>query len=470
MLFFKNKLHRYVFFAFCLIVWPAAGIYCTGLNSIIDLIHFTSVPLVISYFLIFQQEIIRKKIVSYCVFFAIVILLVAGYLIVFSQSIPYMRINWVELPIAVYFLLSVYIILWLLDEFINLISTLALRITTRKTDGITAKNTIKNGLRLAFLVFVVIPYLVAVFTTYWVKFAGAGNPKKLLDMEYRHICFNAEDGAKLDGWFIPSTTSMSDSAVIIAPGRSPTKNLFLPYAKVFSHNGYNVLLFDHRGNGNSSGHKYSFTVNEANDIIGAVDYLENKYAESSRYIFGFGFNEGASALIAAAARDDRFTGVVTDSASGYDISLPELLSNYLPAWMKNALLKVTRTFITIDIGQPDWGSEKLHKDISKISPCPVLVSNSLKTSQSNRLRTIELYTMAKEPKMLWLTPPLKNEEQDTGLEKEYFQNILALFDFGKTKQQPGYWRTSHRAIEQKCPALGAGKSPRHWPDERLLYN
>jgi len=469
MLFSKIRLYRYILFIFSLTVWSAAGIYYTGLNSIIDLIHFLSVPLLVSYLLIFKPEIIRKKIVPYCIFLAIITLLAAGYLIAFSQSIPHIRINWVELPIAVYFLLSVYVILWLLDKFINLIGSTALRIN-HETGGTAAKNAIKNGLRFAFLIFAVIPYLVAVFTTHWIKFAGADSPKKLPDLEYRRVCFNTSDGAKLDGWFILSTTSMSDSAVIIAPGRSPTKNLFLPYARVLSKNGYNVLLFDLRGNGNSSGHKYSFGINEANDILGAVDYLETRHAESSRYIFGFGINEGASALIAAAGRDDRFAGVVIDSTSGYEVSMPGWLSDYLPGWMEKALLKVTRSVITIDIGQTAWGAEKLYKDISQISPCPVLVTNSLKTDKSGRIRTIELYTKAKEPKMLWLTPPPTDEEQDIGLEKEYFQNILELFDFGRIKQQPGCWRISHRVTEQKYPALPAEIHLRSRPDEQLLYN
>jgi hypothetical protein len=67
----------------------------------------------------------------------------------------------------------------------------------------------------------------------------------------------------------------------------------------------------------------------------------------------------------------------------------------------------------------------------------------LKTDKSDRIRTIELYAKAKKPKMLWLTPPLTNEEQNIGFEKEYFQNILELFDFGRVKQQPGYWRTGY---------------------------
>ena len=351
-----------------------------------------------------------------------------------------MRVNWIELPIAVYFLLSVFTILWLLDKFVNLILSAVLR-TNQKT-GIT-KGTIKSAIRFALLIFVVTPYLVTIFTTRWVKFTDAAGPKKMMDLEYQQVYFNAKDGAKLDGWFIPSTNRMSDSTVIIVPGRSLTKTLFLSYARILGDNGYNVFLFDLRGNGSSSGHKYSFGIDEANDVIGAVDYLKNNHPELSKYIFGFGISEGASALIAAAATDERFTGVAIDSASGYEISLPADISNYLPGWMEKVLTKTMRSVVLMDIGRPVWGLEGLYEKISQISPCPVLVTNGLRSSKSDRQQTIELYAKAKDPKMLWLTPPQIKETLNIGAQKEYFQNILDLFNFGRAKQQSGNWRISH---------------------------
>ena len=78
-------------------------------------------------------------------------------------------------------------------------------------------------------------------------------------------------------------------------------------------------------------------IDEANDVVGAVDYLRNNRSESSKYIFGFGISEGASALIAAASKDDRFAGIVIDSACGYGFSFPVWLSDFLPGWMGSGL-------------------------------------------------------------------------------------------------------------------------------------
>ena len=434
---FTKAGHRFLFFILSLVLWTAAGIYFTGTVSITDLIQFLSVPLVISWMIIFNPEIIRKNFTPYLVLTALITLMAAGYLIAFTQSIPHIKINWFELPLAVYFLLSVYTIIWLLDKIINTALSFVLRI-----NNVTARSVIKGGVRAAFLIFVVVPYLVAAFTTHWIKFTGAESTQKIPGMEYEQVSFNADDGTKLDGWFVPSTAGLSESSVIIASGRSPTKNLYLSYAGVLSNSGYNVLLFDFRGNGDSSGHKYSFAVNEANDIICAINYLKTRYAASSRYIFGLGINEGAAALISAASKDGHLTAVVIDNVSGYEASLPDGLGDYLPKWLEKTLLSLTRTAITMDIGRGNWGTEKLYNDISQISPCPVLFTNGLKNDKEDRIRTIELYAKAKEPKMLWMTPMPTERMPDIGIEMEYFKNVLEIFDFGRAKRQSGNWRSS----------------------------
>ena len=438
--FFKGGKLRYILLILSLVIWLAIGRFGLGLGSIIDLIHFASVPLLASYLLIFRPANLRKNIAPYFTFFVFITLLVTAYLIAFSRTISYVRINWFELPVAVYFLLSVYTILFLLDKFIDSALSAALRINTKKT---ITKSSIKTILRVSILFFAIIPYLVAVFTTHWIKFEDGASPKQLMDLNYRLVSFHATDGAKLQGWFIPSTTRLSDSSVIIVPGRNLSKNLFLPYAKVLSSSGYNVFLIDLRGNGGSSGHKYSFGIEEANDVVGAVDYLRNNCPESSKYVFGFGISEGASALVAAASRDERFTGIVIDSTCGYEFSFPVWLSDFLPGWMEKTLLKVTRTVFLVDIGQSMWETKDLYENISQISPCPVLVTNSLKNGKLDRAKTVELYTQAKDPKMLWLSPPDTNDDISIGNQSDYFKNILELFDFGRTKQQTGQWRTIH---------------------------
>jgi pimeloyl-ACP methyl ester carboxylesterase len=426
---------RYVLMLFSLAMWPVIGKFFLHLDSIIDIVHFSVIPIAASFLFLFRPKIQKKNINSFCTFFAIITFAVIFYFIAYRITIPDVRINWLEIPIALYFLMSVFIILWFADKFINFIFTILFKKTlNNKIAFLTARST----LRIGILLFAVTPYLIAIFITHWVKFADCEKPTGLSQYKYSKVEFNAADGITLKGWFIPSQNRVSDSTVIIVPGRSAAKNLFMPYARIFSDSGYNVLLFDLRGNGSSSGHKYSFAVQEVNDVIAAVDYIQKNRTESGNYIFGYGVNEGASALIGAAAIDERFAAVVCDNAGGYDIAMPCWLDKYLPNWLEQNLIKITKTIVSVDIGSEIWGTEGMYTRVSQISPCPVLFSNSIQNNKSNRLKTINLFTNAREPKNLWLPP----SSEDKNAYDQYFVNVFQTFITGKSKQQTGNWRIS----------------------------
>jgi pimeloyl-ACP methyl ester carboxylesterase len=199
-----------------------------------------------------------------------------------------------------------------------------------------------------------------------------------------------------------------------------------------------VLLFDLRGNGGSSGHKYSFAIDEVNDVLGAIDYIQKNKSESGNYIYGYGINEGAAALIGAAAVDERFTAIICDNVAGYEIAVPDWLDRVLPNWLGKSFVNVTKMFVRVDIGCPILGAEGIYAKVSQISPCPVLFSNSIRNSKYNRMKTIELFTRAREPKNLWLPP----SSEDLNAYDQYFVNVFRTFETGKSKQQSGNWRIS----------------------------
>lgn len=434
MLCFKGGKSRCFLLIISLAVWLLIGRILLGLNSLIDLIHFASVPLAATYLFVFKPKIKKKNATSCCIYFFMLVLLAAIYFITFSMTIPDVRIHWGEVLIAIYFLTSIYAIFWMFDKFMKGVINFLFAGIKNKTALAFTKITIN----LAILIFAAAPYLVSFFITHWIKFADTDNPKTLEGTKYSRVSFCSNDGTELKGWFVSSDNMVSESTVIIVPGRSAAKNLFLSYAKILSGNNYNVLIFDMRGNGGSNGHKYSFGVNEINDVIGAADYIRKSRPGYSNYIFGYGINEGASALIAAASVDERFTAIVSDNACGYDITMPGWLAGRMPGWLEKSLLSMTKTFVHIDIGQPIPGTEGLYEKISQISPSPILVANSLRNNKSSRHKTIELFSKAKEPKQLWLAPSEENEYADS----QYFLNILETFDKGKIKQQTGRWRIS----------------------------
>lgn len=108
-----------------------------------------------------------------------------------------------------------------------------------------------------------------------------------------------DDGVVLRGWYLPSKR---DSVIIIVHGgfqnRLDDNVGTLGLAHDLVKNGYNILLFDLRGRGESEGKGLALS-NIERDIGGAVDYLKAKGHPLKRiYIIGF-CSGAASACIFA---------------------------------------------------------------------------------------------------------------------------------------------------------------------------
>jgi pimeloyl-ACP methyl ester carboxylesterase len=142
-------------------------------------------------------------------------------------------------------------------------------------------------------------------------------------LRYQDAFFNSRvDNIPLEGWFIPSS---GDSAIIIVHGGfqnrvDPTVDT-LDLARDLVAKGYNILLFDLRGRGNSGGIGRSLT-NADRDIGGAVDYLINK-GYTLRKIGAIGYCSGA-ANACIFASEQNIGALVLD---GCFISVREMVYN-----------------------------------------------------------------------------------------------------------------------------------------------
>lgn len=96
-------------------------------------------------------------------------------------------------------------------------------------------------------------------------------------LTYEDVAFPSRDGeVTLRGWFIPAG---GDRAIIIVHGgfqnRVDEVVGTLALARDLAQEGYNLLLFDLRGRGESEGRGHSLSHTEP-DIGGALDYLKGR--------------------------------------------------------------------------------------------------------------------------------------------------------------------------------------------------
>lgn len=138
-----------------------------------------------------------------------------------------------------------------------------------------------------------------------------GVPASPPGLPVRSIHFTASDGVPLEGWFVPA--SKRSATVILVAGYKSSRESMVPYARFLHAAGYNVLLYDSRGTGQSGG-SFSLGAREVDDVRGAVAYL-NRRGDLLIHRYGLlGVSLGAGVVIVAAAHIPPVRATVADSA------------------------------------------------------------------------------------------------------------------------------------------------------------
>jgi pimeloyl-ACP methyl ester carboxylesterase len=125
------------------------------------------------------------------------------------------------------------------------------------------------------------------------------------------VSFDSIDGIPLKGWWLPAS-STPRAAVIVAHGIDHTRQVMLPRAAFLVRGGYDVLLIDLRGHGESGGTLVSPGLLETRDILGALRYIRSRGDKEPVVVLGVSY--GAVASLIAAAESHEIAAVVSDGA------------------------------------------------------------------------------------------------------------------------------------------------------------
>ena len=189
--------------------------------------------------------------------------------------------------------------------------------------------------------------------THPVRQYGTGTPASRASLDYRclpvpqasAICsptMLATPGhhVRIAAWIVPSfadiypstSSNWSQNTVVLVPdhGQSRTSGTFpvWPLTLALQHAGFNVVLFDPRGTGQSGGAGIGFGTVEVNDILAVVNYLP-QLGPPQGHVAVWGLGTGADAAIVAASRSRVISAVVADSPY---VSAAAYLRQAIPAW------------------------------------------------------------------------------------------------------------------------------------------
>lgn len=179
-------------------------------------------------------------------------------------------------------------------------------------------------------------------------------------LAFEETTVRARDGLALAGWFIPARGS--DGAVVLVHGRGSCRSCefegrFVEFASRLQAAGFNILMIDLRAHGQSEGRNFTLGEQERWDVLGAVDWLQQRSFEK---IGVLGVSLGAASAARAAADPDggqAIRALVLDSSFG---DLHEILEKKFPE--ESGL---SNTFLP---GSVLMGRLLLHANVDAIRP------------------------------------------------------------------------------------------------------
>lgn len=127
---------------------------------------------------------------------------------------------------------------------------------------------------------------------------------------YRNVSFKDSAGLTLRGWWIPGTRHQT---VIMVHGWTSSRQEPMGRSDYLHAAGYNLLLFDLRGHGQSDGTYTTIGWLEPDDVHAAVSFARSM---DPGPIALLGYSMGASTVLEEAAHDPRVSAVIEDS--GFD--------------------------------------------------------------------------------------------------------------------------------------------------------
>jgi alpha-beta hydrolase superfamily lysophospholipase len=237
------------------------------------------------------------------------------------------------------------------------------------------------------------------------------------------VSFVTEDGLKLSGWFLREPSS--NITVVICHGAGANKGNFVDFMRVFEGSGYNSLIFDFRGHGESQGHTSTFGLLEVRDVKAAVDWLKRTRPTEAQQVFGLGSSMGAMALVRAAARDPRIEAVVLDSCFAGAPQLAQAHTRRIPV-LGRAFAEIALVSLSLHAGHSLWQLQA-GPAVAALAPRPVLLIHG----EQDTLIPIEQFQMlcqqAREPKSEWLGPGPHSNIMTTDF-YEYRRRVISLLE------------------------------------------
>ena len=248
-----------------------------------------------------------------------------------------------------------------------------------------------------------------------------------LGLDYEDITFpSREDHLTLHGWFLPSPDS--EQVIIMLHGAEsnrsdPGVNMMGIAAELIA-NDYNVLMFDFRGHGESEGDRLSAGYHERKDLLGAVDFVQERGFEQ---IGVLGFSMGAATALMGTAEETNIDCIVADSSFADMTGIMErefTERTKFPGFFLTPVLFMVNIMYGVD-----FKAVKPVENVPEIAPRPILFIHGEEDDFTPLDHAYRLYEASQNPDdALWIVPGADHVKAYVTNPTEYIDKVIAFFD------------------------------------------
>jgi dipeptidyl aminopeptidase/acylaminoacyl peptidase len=283
------------------------------------------------------------------------------------------------------------------------------------------------GLLIAFSVYLVVALAMVYLATRPERNAFEARPEDF-SLQYDEVSFTPRgDDLTLRGWLLPGSPEAPYLIFVHGIGDQRTGNKALELASRLHEDGYNVLVFDLRGQGTSDGSFVSAGEFERYDVLGAYDFLLSRGAEPGR-VGLIGRSYGAATAIMAAVLEPGIAAVVADSpfADVEDrIAKEAARKTPIPQDLVRVFLPPARLFADLLYGI-HLGSLKPERDVAKLD-YPVLIIHGEADERIPLSEGRRVYDAAQPGSEFWTLSGVMHADAFPSHPDEYVQRLRAYF-------------------------------------------
>lgn len=212
-----------------------------------------------------------------------------------------------------------------------------------------------------------------------------------LTLAFEDLRFASADGTPLHGWYLRAAGEPRGT-VLFFHGNAENISTHIGFVHWLPDAGYNVMLWDYRGFGRSSGYAHLGALHE--DAQAALDYLVARSAFDREHLVLYGQSLGGSVAIRTAA------------ATPHRALLRAVISeSTFASYRRIAREKLDLLWLTWPLQWPlsflfnnHWSADQV---VADIAPIPLLIVHGDKDPVVPIHHAERLYARAREPREFW---------------------------------------------------------------------